>query len=343
MARKAPRSKRLQFFYLGNTHCPICLAQFTEKNVKSGRTVTLEHAPPKTLGGREVCLTCEPCNSLASATSDQAVKRSKSPSELQIETSRVKRSARFWPDGIPPSRIPYGFGSGPAAKEAQKELSKETIVAVTAPIQFDQPTTIKEVSASPKLPNARHVELSYLRSAYLMVFSLLAESGYVFAQSEEIRLIRTQILSPNGEVSPSLVRSFTSKRSPGNVITLRTNERQFFWSVRFDDGTCVFLSHGGSESDYRQIAELPAEQNIRGWEWKPEKFGDVFDDRRHLLRQSKLGDDGLFGREYFTVSNDGGEQRWIVVNEVGDAMQAGPKMWPSAAPLGRHSIQASGG
>ena len=165
----------------------------------------------------------------------------------------------------------------------------------------------------------------------------------MFAQSEEIRLIRTQILSPNGEVSPSLVRSFTSKRSPGNVITLRTNERQFFWSVRFDDGTCVFLPHGGSESDYRQIAELPAEQNIRGWEWKPEKFGDVFDDRRHLLRQSKLGDDGLFGREYFTVSNDGGEQRWIVVNEVGDAMQAGPKMWPSAAPLGRHSIQASGG
>ena len=329
MARKTSRDRRLKFFGLGNTHCPICLVQFTEDDVRTGRGVTLEHAPPKTLGGREVCLTCGPCNSRASATSDQAVKRSKSPPELQIETSGVTRSARFWPHGIPLSRMPYGFGNDPAAKAAQRELGQQTIVAVTAPIQFDQPTTINDVFVSPKIPNARHVKLSYLRSAYLLVFSLLGKGGYVYAQSEAIRLIRTQILNPDYDVGASLVRSITSKRSPGNVITLRNNERPFFWSVRFDDGACVFLPHGGSENHYCQIAELPAEQRILGWEWKPGKFGNNYVDRRRLLRQSKPGEDGLFGREYVTVSNDGCKQRWVVVNEMGDAMRVGPKRWPN--------------
>ena len=207
MARKRPRDRRLTFFRLGNTHCPICLHQFTEEDVRRGRSVTLEHAPPKTMGGQEVCLTCERCNSLASATLDQAVKRHKSPPELLFDISGAKRSARFWRDGIPPSKMPYTFGTGPAAKEAQRELSNQTIVAVTAPIQFDQPTTISEIPVSQKMPNLRHVELSYLRSAYLLVFSLLGRSGYVYAQSEAVGLIRMQILNPSYEAVLARARS----------------------------------------------------------------------------------------------------------------------------------------
>lgn len=330
MARKRPRDRRLTFFRLGNTHCPICLVQFTDEDVRRGQNVTLEHAPPKTMGGQEVCLTCDRCNSLASATSDQAVKRHKSPPELLFDICGTKRSARFWRDGIPRSKMPYTFGTGPAAKEAQRELNNQTIVAVTAPIQFDQPTTINEIPVSLKMPNPRHVELSYLRSAYLLVFSLLGRAGYLYARSDAVRLILAQMLNPNDEVCPGLVRAFTSKRAIGNVITLRRNERPFFWSVRFDDGACVFLPHGGSKNNLWQIAKLPEAQRISGWEWEPHKFGNVYVDRRRLLRQHELGDGALFGREYVTVSNGGCEQRWIVVNEVGDAMHAGPKTWPSA-------------
>ena len=228
--------------------------------------------------------------------------------------------------------MPYDFATSPAAKEAQRELSKQTVVSVTAPIQFDQPTTIKEVRAVPERPNLRHLELSYLRSAYLLVFSHLGRAGYVYAQSDAVRLLRAQMLNPNDEVCPGLVRAFTSKRAIGNVITLRRNEMPFFWSVRFDDGACVFLPHGGSKNNLWQIAKLPEAQRISGWEWEPQKFGNVYVDRRRLLRQHELGDGGLFGREYVTVSNGGCEQRWIVVNQVGDAMHAGPKTWPSDRP-----------
>ena len=324
MARKTSRDKRLKFFSLGNTHCPICLAAFTEDGVRTGRVATLEHAPPETVGGREVCLTCESCNGLASATSDQAMRRSASPLELEIDVNGTKRTARFWPDGIPPSRTPYRFGSSGAAKEAERELGTDTVVAATQPMQFEEATTIEEILVAAKAPNARHLEVSYLRSAYLLVFSLLGSSGYVYARSEALRPIREQIMNPDEEVATSLIRGLAPGSASGTVITLRNNARPFYWSVRFEDEACVFLPHGGSETHYRQIADLPEDQRVRGWEWPPRRFGSAYVDGRRLIRDRGLPKDALFGTEYETVSNGERELRWIVVNEEGDAMRAGP-------------------
>ena len=153
----------------------------------------------------------------------------------------------------------------------------------------------------------------------------------MYALCEAIRPIRDQTLNPDDESGPSLVRSFTSKRSQENKITLRNNEWPLSWSVRFDDGTCVLLPHGGSENHCRRIAGLPTEQRISGWEWEPQKFGKLYVDRRRLLRQSEPVDEDLLGKEYVTVSNNGCEQRWVVVNEKGDAMRAGPTTMPRNA------------
>ena len=292
--------------------------------MRTGRVATLEHAPPKAVGGREVCLTCQSCNGLASATSDQAMRRSASPPELEIDVNGTKRTARFWPDGIPPSRMPYRFGSSAAAKEAERELGTDTVVAATQPIQFDETTMIEKILVAPKAPNARYVEVSYLRSAYLLVFSLLGSSGYVYARSAALRPIREQILNPDEEVATSLIRGLPSGSASGTVITLRNNARPFYWSVRFGDEACVFLPHGGSENHYRQIAELPEYQRVRGWEWPPQKFGSAYVDGRRLIRDRGLRKDALFGTEYETVSKGEREKLWVVVNEEGDAMRAGP-------------------
>ena len=343
MAGKTLRERRLEFFSFGNTHCPICLVSLTDDGVSPGSVATVEHVPPKAVGGREVCLTCRPCNARASATSDQAVKRSKSPPDLEIDVNGTKRTARFWPDGIPPSRMPYRFGAGAAAKEAERQLRNETIVAVTQPIAFDQATTIKEILVAHKAANERHLMLSYLRSAYLLVFSLLGSSGYVYARSEALRPIRKQILNPGEDTALSLVRGLPSGRPSGIVITLRTNAKPFFWSVRFDDGACVFLPHGGSEDHYRRIIELPEHQRIRGWEWQPRKFGSISISRHRLLDRLGSDDDALFGREYATLSNGGNyAQRWIVVNEIGDAMLTGPRIRRVERPIRRGSVQESG-
>ena len=49
MSRTSPQEKRLRLFEQGNTHCPICLTEFTEPDVRAGAVVTLEHVPQESL------------------------------------------------------------------------------------------------------------------------------------------------------------------------------------------------------------------------------------------------------------------------------------------------------
>ena len=46
-----------RFLAAGNTKCPICWTPFT-----SNAAITVEHVPPKSLGGVKACLTCRDCN-----------------------------------------------------------------------------------------------------------------------------------------------------------------------------------------------------------------------------------------------------------------------------------------
>ena len=60
------RRLRQRLFDAGNNRCPICLSEFERLDVVAGTEVTLEHAPPKSLGGVPICLTCKSCNNKAS-------------------------------------------------------------------------------------------------------------------------------------------------------------------------------------------------------------------------------------------------------------------------------------
>jgi len=52
--------------------CPVCKKLFLPKALEVG-VLTLEHAPPKKLGGRPLALTCKECNSIAGYSIDAAV------------------------------------------------------------------------------------------------------------------------------------------------------------------------------------------------------------------------------------------------------------------------------
>ena len=73
MSKKKGYEKRLSLFDIGNTRCPICLTRFSREGVKKGQEVTIEHVPPKAVGGLERCLTCRKCNTSAGRSLDQAV------------------------------------------------------------------------------------------------------------------------------------------------------------------------------------------------------------------------------------------------------------------------------
>src|SRR5438067_18682 len=58
--------------------CPICLHGFPIEAASDGR-LTEEHAPPESLRGRSICLTCKPCNDQAGSSLDSQMIRAENP------------------------------------------------------------------------------------------------------------------------------------------------------------------------------------------------------------------------------------------------------------------------
>jgi hypothetical protein len=50
--------------------CPLCLRGFSKDEVEADGMLSDEHAPPESLGGEVVCLTCRDCNSSAGSQLD---------------------------------------------------------------------------------------------------------------------------------------------------------------------------------------------------------------------------------------------------------------------------------
>ncbi len=279
--RRKGRERRLRFFDRGNTRCPICLEPFSREGVKKGREVTLEHAPPKTLGGVEMCLTCTSCNRSAGSSLDQAAALAHRIGEEQsaghgvrvlLEVCGIKRTTYFRPEGF------RGAGSSlarnPAAQQLLSDLPGHDVV-VAAEFRKEPGWDLSKGIAIRKIePDWDRVRASWLRSAYLMVFSLLGVSGNRYAASASVVPIRHQILNGALDDSPRILGEFPETALPENLILMNNTVEPFCWMVKLGKA-CVILPHGGSEGHYRRLADLPSSVSIgKKWPfWRPVKFG----------------------------------------------------------------------
>ena len=183
MSRTSLREKRLRFFRRGSTHCPICLAEFTESEVRAGRVVTLEHAPQKALGGRPACLTCKQCNTDKAAIVDQAVARHYQALERGGYHITIERNGLSL-QTVAPEHYAVGEDGTTIAVRTRRDVFGRR----------RGPFTLRWTESDP------HAVLAGLiKSAYLMVFSLLGTAGYRYAQREAVSSIRGQLLSPERE------------------------------------------------------------------------------------------------------------------------------------------------
>ena len=252
--------KRLRFFDLGNTRCPICLTPFTRDAVEKGKTVTLEHVPPETVGGSVKCLTCATCNSSAGRKLDRAAERMNRAimdreaglgRKVVINAFGVQQTAYFSPDGgLDPEAIKRLPGS-PAAKQLrektfQKLDGRKTVlwgeVTRRPNSKWDAKKGIR--ISMPEEPPGNYVIVSWLRSAYLLVFSVLGQGGYQYAESEALRPIREQIMNPDEEIAPPLLWNL-SLPPPKDMIGIQNRRQPFCWIVKI--GSMIgLLPHGGS-------------------------------------------------------------------------------------------------
>ena len=79
-----------------------------------------------------------------------------------------------------------------------------------------------------KRPNPTHVTISLLRSAYLLVFSLLGIKGYRYAESEALSKVREQIMRPDEQIVESRVGTVSGLEEGLVLISLQFGHKPFF-------------------------------------------------------------------------------------------------------------------
>jgi hypothetical protein len=175
--------------------CPICARWFA-----SIEDLTFEHAPPNSLGGREVTLTCVECNSTAGHELDAELRRAQDvrdwsrarhPKPLrgrfEFEGIPLNVDVDWTPDGVTVVGIP---SLNDPANTAAQQAAFERIAASDEPYQ--EPMRFSFAGY-----REQHARVALLRSAYIAAFARL---GYRYALRPTLEVVREQILDPDAEL-----------------------------------------------------------------------------------------------------------------------------------------------
>ena len=241
------RRLRQRLFAAGNTMCPICLAAFTKADVVAGTEVTLEHAPPRSLGGSVLCLTCANCNNNASLVDQHAYLSKKARDEwsagkgapVVVNVFGHQRTHRYIPKD---PKAPY-----PARKYLMRNGSIEL-----GPLPSKDRLDVDKGFGF-RIPQRDDYEFaSMIKSAYLMVFSLMGANGYAFARNVGLGPVREQIKNPDKKI---LKRGFVAEceidlgqlTETGMSVVFLCRSTPPFWLVPLWNGRAVILSCGAAE------------------------------------------------------------------------------------------------
>ena len=324
MPRESGSSRRLALFDRGNTRCPICLVSFSRAAVAKGSEATLEHAPPKALGGTVVCLTCRDCNAAASRKIDQAVaiaakavkdRKAGRGIEVELDIFGTKHTAYLSTDApMDPAYLAKVGRSALGSKFLDNHRSHD-IRLLTEVKRGPVWDADKGITITMKQPDPRHMAVSWLRSAYLLVFSLLGPSGYRYAGSDATRPIRDQIAHPDRDLVPSLLCDFSRCPEPQDAIAIQDSVRPHCWIVKMG-AIGVILPHGGSYEHFKGVIDLPDQIRSLKRLWIPAPFGRTPSIELSLRPDSGCREMDLFGHE-LVIPVQQYERRCIVANQQG--------------------------
>ena len=294
--------------------------------------MTLEHAPPETLGGRIVCLTCMHCNNRASRL-DNLAKMAERARDDHLSGRGTRVEVDFFGAGITSGYV------RPKDDEMAARLARQPV-----------PTSIRELRGGvmplrslpvgPELdpkrgirfrirrPNPHHVAVSWLRSAYLLVFALLGRKGYRYAKSAAVRPIREQIMNPNEiRINGCLNGECSGVDFPVDpVILLNSSHKPPFWAVRFGPKSVV-LPCGGPIDRFLQLTQQPVEISegvSRMGLWTRTQFGNASVLPFSMKHETDVTGFDFVGGLLEISTEEGDVWEWIIVDYQADEIVALP-------------------
>jgi hypothetical protein len=182
--------------------CPLCYGIFPREVLADKEILSLEHIPPKAVGGADddCTLTCKKCNNDAGKVLDSALKRKLEIDDFQARIPGAGLEIRYTPgedlwlpatvyatgkDSIRVENLLHPRRSSPSDRQRASELLQEG--AADFQMQHRQ-------------PGRRRIGIALLRIAYLYAFRVL---GYGLILHPAVQQIQAQLQAPTEDIVPS--------------------------------------------------------------------------------------------------------------------------------------------
>lgn len=182
--------------------CPICLNQFCKDDLeeKSANRLTLEDAPPKSLKGKQIALTCKTCNNICGHSLDfhltdrmreldfkERVEGATKKGKIKLSDKSVFGEIRVLKNGGTQLYVNKKANNPKKLEEFNQLISKKKGVANAS------------FQPKPSKVNPKYLQIALLKSAYILMF---AKFGYSLILNLEYDRVREQLLNPEKEVYP---------------------------------------------------------------------------------------------------------------------------------------------
>lgn len=211
--------------------CPLDLKP--HYNVNEDDPLTLEDAPPKSLGGKAHVLTCKSCNNKRGQDIDAVLARVIKEARLvNIAFDRLKEGKSIEGLKLPKSdhnvtlELDGQFIDGKIGFEKNGEMS------IALPVKLSPNTVLNFVGS--KVP--KWGLYSLLKAAYILLFK---KTGYTLLLDKCYDIVREQIESPDKDIYPENFCLITSK---DNVLTKDNKEiKQGVYFVQDKGLECLLI------------------------------------------------------------------------------------------------------
>ncbi len=243
--------------------CPICTQLYLSEALKVG-LLTLEHAPPKQVGGKPLALTCKECNSIAGYSVDSAVVQRqrqldfakalmgqkliyKGRATLSIvgETLNINFERDQGTTSIKPPKVINDPKKLKAYQDYMMHLYKDG--------KWDG----QEFTITPNVRyHHKYSKIGDLKAAFIICFAFL---GYTFALNKRLSLVREQIINYKKDVIDRYWLTADPKLIQEHFICL-TKKPITALAVKLDNSIVILPWLEGPEDLYKYLGDHYAQR-----------------------------------------------------------------------------------